>query len=203
SRPELRLAVPPGSVVSPRFIRQNGCLAAAAWKRIKQQAALYGLTPSVVLLTAFSEVIATWSKSRRFSINLTLSNRLPLHPQVNEVIGDFTSFIPLAIEHSASDSVELCAGTVQEQLCEDIKYRSFNGVEIVRELIRAQGLESNFCFPVVFTSLLGQSQPQGERGNRFWMGKVQYGISQTPQVWLDHQVIEQDGDLVFHWDAVE
>src|SRR5262249_9755967 len=31
----------------------------------------------------------------------------------------------------------------------------------------------------------------------------QYGISQTPQVWLDHQVIEQDGDLVFHWDAVE
>ena len=29
--------------------------------------------------------------SPRFTLNLTLFNRLPLHPQVNELVGDFTS----------------------------------------------------------------------------------------------------------------
>ncbi|HEX9966946.1 MAG TPA: amino acid adenylation domain-containing protein, partial [Solirubrobacterales bacterium] len=35
------------------------------------------------------------------------------------------------------------------------------------------------------------------------LGANVYGITQTPQVWLDHQVFEQDGALVLHWDAVE
>jgi amino acid adenylation domain-containing protein len=30
-----------------------------------------------------------------------------------------------------------------------------------------------------------------------------YNISQTPQVWIDHQVHEHGGALVFNWDAVE
>ena len=201
--PELPLAVPPGSVTSPHFTRRSAQLDATTWEGLKERATLHGITPSVVLLTAFSEVIATWSKSRRFSLNVTLVNRLPLHPQVNRVIGDFTSFIPLAIEPVASDSFELRAGMSQGQLCEDIERRSFNGVEIGRELMRAAGGESNFCFPIVFTSLLGHSQRRDERADKFWMGKVRYGISQTPQVWLDHQVVEQDGALVFHWDAVE
>ena len=119
------------------------------------------------------------------------------------MIGDFTSFIPLAIEHSASDSFELRAGTLQGQLFEDVERRSFNGVEIVRELVRAKGMESNFCFPIVFTSLLGQNKRRDDYADKFWMGTVRYGISQTPQVWLDHQVVEQDGALVFQWDAVE
>src|SRR5262245_151065 len=69
--------------------------------------------------------------------------------------------------------------------------------------MRAKGLESNFCFPIVFTSLLGQNKRRDDYADKFWMGTVRYGISQTPQVWLDHQVVEQDGALVFHWDAVE
>jgi amino acid adenylation domain-containing protein len=201
--PELPLAVLPVSVTSPRFARRSARLEPAGWERFKERAAFYGLTPSVVLLTAFSEVIATWSKRQRFSLNVTLTNRLPLHPQVNQVIGDFTAFIPLAIEHSVSDSFELRAGTLQGQLCEHLQRRSFNGVEIGRELMRTGGVESDFCFPVVFTSLLGQSRRRSEHSETFWMGKVRYGISQTPQVWLDHQVIEEDGALVFHWDVVE
>ncbi len=64
--------------------------------------------------------------------------------------------------------------------------------------------------PVVFTSTLNQaekvdpeteaepaeSRPEGGGG---WV----YGISQTPQVWLDHQVSETLGALSYKWDAVE
>ena len=54
--------------------------------------------------------------------------------------------------------------------------------------------------PIVFTSTLTQ-----ERRTRAVsaLGTMVYGISQTPQVWLDHQVSEQEGMLVLNWDAVE
>jgi len=201
--PELPLALPPASVTAPRFTRRSARLEAEPWERLKERAALHSFTPSIVLLTAFSEVIATWSKSRRFSINVTLTNRPPSHPPFAQALGDFTSFLPLAIEHSDSDSFELRAGTLQGRLCEDVERRAFNGVEIGRELMRAKGRESNICFPIVFTSLLSQGQRRDEYADKFWMGTVRYGISQTPQVWLDHQVVEQDGALVFHWDAIE
>jgi len=201
--PELPLAVNPRSLVSTRFTRRSARLEAPIWQSLKERASLYGLTPSVILLTAYSQIIATWSKSPRFALNVTLVNRLPSHPQVNGVIGDFTSFIPLAIEHSAADSFELHAGTLQARLCEDMEHRCFNGVQVGRELMRARGAQSGSCFPVVFTSLLGQGQRRDHHADKFWMGNVIYGISQTPQVWLDHQVIEEDGALVLHWDAVE
>jgi amino acid adenylation domain-containing protein len=201
--PELPFAVNPRSVISTRFTRRSARLEAPVWQILKEQASLHGFTPSVVLLTAYSQIIATWSKSPRFALNVTLMNRLPLHPQVNRVIGDFTSFIPLAVEHSGEDSFELHAGAIQGQLCEDMERCRFNGVQVGRELRRARGEESATCFPVVFTSLLGQSQQHGDHADKFWMGDVIYGISQTPQVWLDHQVVEEDGALAFHWDAVE
>ena len=35
-----------------------------------------------------------------------------------------------------------------------------------------------------------------------WLGEMVYGLSQTPQVWLDHQVWEEQGALAFNWDAI-
>ncbi len=39
------------------------------------------------------------ARSPRFTLNLTLFNRLPLHPQVNALVGDFTSLILLEVGH--------------------------------------------------------------------------------------------------------
>ena len=36
-----------------------------------------------------------------------------------------------------------------------------------------------------------------------WMGDVVYSITQTPQVWIDHQVFEESGVLAFNWDVVD
>ena len=35
------------------------------------------------------------------------------------------------------------------------------------------------------------------------LGEIVYNITQTPQVWLDHQIFEEDGGLRFNWDVVE
>ncbi len=206
--PELPLARSPASLGRPRFERHAGYLPRAAWSRLKERASRSGLTPSGVLLAAFSEVLAAWSKSPRFTINLTLFNRLPLHPQVNELIGDFTSLTLLAVDTSQAGGFEARARRTQAQLWEDLDHRTVSGVRVLRELARGQGGAARAFMPVVFTSTLnvinqgqqdGTDGPDAEEEPR---DDGRYEISQTPQVWLDHQVREERGRLFYNWDVV-
>src|SRR5438132_610847 len=87
----------------------------------------------------------------------------------------------------------------------DIEHRSVGGVAVLRELARIQGKSNQPLMPVVFTSILGQQSASDEAAEipLFDRKDVVYGISQTPQVWLDHQVVERAGGLHYNWDAVE
>src|SRR6185312_14206112 len=104
--PDLPLACDPGSIGAPRFERLSGELSEPEWTRIKAGAASRNLTPTALLLTAYSEVLATWSKQRRFTLNLPMANRLPLHPQVEEIIGDFTSVTLLEVDAGGEATFE-------------------------------------------------------------------------------------------------
>ncbi|NEQ47690.1 MAG: amino acid adenylation domain-containing protein [Leptolyngbya sp. SIOISBB] len=198
--PDLPLAGAPSTLEQPRFERRSGQLATAAWARFKQRASQAGLTPSGALLAAFSEVLALWSRHPRFTLNLTLFNRLPLHSDVNRLVGDFTSSLLLAVDNLGSDSFVVRARRLQAQLWEDLQHRTVSGVQVLRELARTQQRSGAALMPVVFTSTLNQTRP--DTGNRPWQAEVVYGLSQTSQVYLDHQVSEIEGALVFNWDAI-
>ena len=205
--PELPLARTPGSLGRPRFVRHTARLPRAAWSRLKERASRAGLTSSGVLLAAYAEVLAAWSKSPRFTVNLTLFNRLPLHPQVDAVVGDFTSLTLLAVDGAAPGTFEERARRIQGQLWEDLDHRLVSGVRVMRELVRGQGI-ARAAMPVVFTSTLGLAAPQaaegaGGDGDDRMPGEGGYEISQTPQVWIDHQVSELGGRLTCNWDVVE
>jgi amino acid adenylation domain-containing protein len=79
----------------------------------------------------------------------------------------------------------------------------------MRELARTQGGLARAFMPVVFTSTLGltPSRPEAEApeadADLGGLGQEGYAISQTPQVWIDHQVTEQHGRLGYNWDVVE
>ncbi|HJT56498.1 MAG TPA: amino acid adenylation domain-containing protein [Ktedonobacteraceae bacterium] len=199
--PELPLAQNPAALKDPRFVRRTGRLEPDAWSRLKSKAAAAGLTHSALLLAAFAEVLTTWSKSPRFTINLTLFNRLPLHPQVNDIVGDFTSLTLLEVENTQPGAFQDRARRLQERLWEDLDHRYVSGVRVLRELMRTREGTLRAVMPIVFTSTLSQQVPAAREPSP--LGKMVYGISQTPQVWLDHQVGEQSGALVFNWDAVE
>ncbi|MEO0491507.1 MAG: AMP-binding protein, partial [Cyanobacteria bacterium J06659_2] len=150
------------------------------------------------------EVLATWSKTRRFSLNLTTFNRLPIHPEVQSIIGDFTSLTLLAVDYSGSDDFWQRAKQVQLQLWQDLENSYVSGVRVLRELARSAESGNRMTMPVVFTSLL--ANPQLKRESAFstdWLGQMVHSIAQTPQVWLDHQVYEEAGALVLNWDAVQ
>jgi len=200
--PELPLAKSPGAVSNPRFVRRSGRLEPQVWQRLRRAGARRGLTPSGLLLAAFSEVLAVWSKSPRFTLTLTLFQRLSLHPQVADIVGDFTSVTLLAVDAPRDTPFAMRAQRLQERLWMDLDHDHVSGVRILRELGRTGGGQS-WAMPVVFTSTLAleRSAPP-ETGETAEIETV-YSITQTPQVWLDHQVSEQGDALVYFWDAVE
>lgn len=201
--PDLPLAHNPGELKDPRFTHRHARVSAPTWTRLKQRAAQAGLTPSVICLAAFGEVLARWSRHPRFTINLTLFNRPPLHPQINDIVGDFTSLTLLEIDASGAPAFRDLAQKIQQQLWRDLDHRHFSGVQVLRELVRTGQRSSGAIMPVVFTSTLALESRHESRSPVIFDGEVVYGISQTPQVWLDHGIVEEAGELVLNWNAVE
>lgn len=197
--PELPLAKNPESILQPRFERLQAKLDCGTWNQLKNKAKKMGITPSSLLLSAYAETLCLWSKSPKFTINVTLFNRLPLHKEIQNVIGDFTSLVLVEVDHTAGQTfLERCLN-IQTRLTNDVSCSHFDGVEVQRELAKMLGKHQYVTMPVVFTSTLGVRQ----QDHTEWLGKMMYNITQTPQVWLDHQVQEQEGELLFNWDIVE
>lgn len=200
--PDLPLAKRPSDLQHHRCKRYEGGLEKSVWQALKKKATQSGLTPSGVLLAAFSEILAVWSKIPRFTINLALFNRLPMHPQVSHILGDFTSVTLLEADHSIPKSFSDQAVQLQQQLWRDLEHRYFSGVRVVRELSRKRGAAPS-AMPVIFTSTLGFSSLGQDTRTFSHFGKLVYGISQASQAWIDVQVWEEDDTLTFNWDVVE
>ncbi|MFY9528962.1 MAG: amino acid adenylation domain-containing protein [Candidatus Acidiferrales bacterium] len=201
--PELPLATNTPSITRPEFKRRHVRMDAAIWQSLKERSARLSLTPAGILLAAYADVLAIWSKNPRFTINLTLFNRLPLHKQVNDIIGDFTSVTLLEVDNSGSKAFEGCAKRLQEQLWQDLDHRYFSGVRVMRELTRSQRVGPRAIMPVVFTSLLNLGDGNEGTLGAGRLGQTVYGISQTPQLYLDCIVHEEGQELVINWDAVD
>ncbi|MFV2114777.1 amino acid adenylation domain-containing protein, partial [Micromonospora sp. LOL_025] len=202
--PQLPLERQPESVGRPRFTRYDEVVPAERWSRLKAVAGRHGVTPSVLLVTAFAQVLARWSRQSRFTLSLPLFNRLPLHPGINAVIGDFTSLVLLEVDVAAGVDFVTRARTVQEQLWQDIDHSAVSGVRVNRELARARGTR-HAALPVVFNSTLAEAAPDvGDSGLAAALGgEVLHGITQTPQVWIDHTVLEAGGRLHVNWDSID
>ena len=198
--PELPLAQEPAQIVQTRTQRRAARLDRPTWVRLQQRGQQQGLTANGVLLAAFAEVLTVWSKQPIFTLNLTLFNRLPLHPEVDAVVGDFTTINLLAVDNSQPAPFGERAQRLQKQLWADLDHQIFSGVQVLRELAHQRSATaSGVQMPIIFTSGLGFDAGQGFHP----FGKLVYGSSQTPQAWLDHIVIEEAGELAFHWDTVE
>jgi len=186
--------------LAPRFARLSGRLARDAWERIKHRAARSGVTPTAVALTAFCEVLARWSESRSFTVNLPTMRRAPVHPDVDRIVGEFTTVTLLSVQIAAEETFAERVREIQRRLWCDLAHADFCGVEVLREL-RRRGKPHEFV-PVVFTSLLGMELQEPEATILGWGAASRYGIVQTPQTVLDHHLGEIAGELRFNWDAV-
>ncbi|MFE7312363.1 amino acid adenylation domain-containing protein [Streptomyces sp. NPDC057555] len=202
--PELPLATAPEGIDRPHFVRRSGTLDRADWSVLKARAAAFGLTPSSVLLAAFAETVTRWSRRPHYSLMLTVFQREPVHPEVDLIVGDFTALSVLEVDHRTAAPFADRAGALHRLLWADLDHAQVGGVQVMREWARQHGRPPQLLTPVVFTSNLPQATaPDAAEAGRTPLGELGYGITQTPQVHLDHQVAERNGGLVFNWDAVD
>ncbi len=187
-----------------KFTRRRFRLNNEQWNKLKSKSARLGITPSCLLLSAFSEVLALWSKQPHFTLNMTFFNRLPMHPDVYKLVGDFTSLTLLEVDLRIAKPFKQRAADIQRQFMQDFQHHLVSGVEVMREWSKRKGYSLQAAMPVVFTSCLVLNSAEGDDAGLIEsFGELIYGISQTPQVWLDNQVMEDKHGLVFNWDAVE
>ncbi|MFG3054550.1 amino acid adenylation domain-containing protein [Kitasatospora sp. NPDC048239] len=191
--PLLPLAVDQAGLDTVRFDRRELRLDADTWRAVREAGAAHGLTPAGTLLAVYAWILGAWAEDPDFAISVTFFDRPPLHPEVDRVVGDFTS-ARLVRAAPAADLGTFATG-VQRRLWEALDGRARDAVRCVRALRR---LGRPHTFPVVFTSTLGLDVPA--RGS---LGEVVYALTQTSQVWLDHKVREDAGELVSTWDFVD
>jgi amino acid adenylation domain-containing protein len=184
------------TLIKPRFNHYIGSLEPRRWEALKTRATEAGLTPSSVMCAAFAEILAYWSKDPRFTINLTQFRRFPLHPDVNKIIGDFTSTILLEIDWSSDTAFLGRARKLTEQLWTDMDHSHVSGVRVLRDLAKSR--RTPLLMPVVFTSAL-RDLGQGTS----WAGTMGYFVTETSQVYLDNRIAESNGALVYGWDVLE
>ncbi|SDQ31259.1 non-ribosomal peptide synthetase [Pseudovibrio sp. Tun.PSC04-5.I4] len=202
--PDLPLVKQPESISNPRFTRRKLTLEEPKWSAIKANGRKHGITPSGILLTAFAQVLANWSRSPRFTLSLPIFNRQPLHPHINNLIGDFTSIVLLEVMSDAGKSFVDNSKAVQRQLWKDMDHSEVSGVRVLRELTRQRG-EQQTAIPIVFNSTLVEMIPDQEEItlSSAMDARNVHTITQTPQVWLDHTIMEIDGELYFNWDSID
>ncbi|MFC6433190.1 amino acid adenylation domain-containing protein [Nocardiopsis tropica] len=199
--PALPLVADPSTVEHPRFTRRRRPLRARDWEAITDKARAHGLTPSVVLLTCYAEVLSAWSDHPEVAVNLTLFNRQPVHPHIDLIMGDFTSVSLLGYEPRAGEPWPAAAHRLQRVMSEDLDHREASVTWLLQELAKRTGAV-DAAMPVVFSSSVGVGDRTVKDLSDGFPEKV-WGISQTPQVLLDNQVTESQGGVMVTWDAIE
>ena len=169
-------------------------------RRRTPRAPPHGLTPPRAVATPFSEVLAAWSGQPRFLLNVPMFDRRGSHPDIDLLVGDFTSSVLLDVDLTEPGSFTEHARRLQDRMHTDAAHSDYSGVEVLRDLSRLGG--EQVLAPVVFTSALNLGE-LFDAGVRKSFGKPAWIISQGPQVLLDAQVTEVDGGLLVNWDVRE
>lgn len=192
-RPELPLS---NKNVNGEFYRLSTVLQKEKWDVLKRISAEYGITPSNVLLTSFSEVLYRWGKENKFTINLTINKKAFLDSRYAETLGEFTDTTLVEVNAGQKRSLAEKCRSIQNELLNNLKYSAYDGVAVQRDWTKEHDFLMGTAFPIVFTSLLGAADMLDIPG------RISYGLTQTPQVWLDYQVSEIAGQLYLNWDVL-
>lgn len=183
-----------------RSVRRWHWFDAAAREALFAAARSHGVTPAMAFAASYAGTLARWSTSRRFLLNLPMFGREPFHPQVDMLVGDFTSSLMLDVDLTQADSPLSRAVAVQQALHSSARHLGYSGLSVLRDLSRHRGVQT--LAPFVFTSGLGLGDLFGGEVTEIFGAPV-WTISQGPQVLLDAQVTPLGGGLLVNWDVRE
>ncbi|HYI12096.1 MAG TPA: amino acid adenylation domain-containing protein [Thermoanaerobaculia bacterium] len=177
-----------------RFFRYEHRLDEAAWNAFQERAAARGLRRVPAIIAAFSEVLARWAARRDFTLNLTAGKLRP-EAAAEGILGEFSSNLLLTVDCRTEAPFAERARAIGAQLARDLEHVAVSGVEVISALSRRRN--ERVLMPVVFTSLIHRHASFEP------FGRFVSGITRTPQVTLDCQILEDGHGLYLSWDVVE
>lgn len=195
--PSLPVKMAAKDITKPVFDRCRHYISNERWAKIKDTLSGYGITPSTFLMTAYGILLAYYSNTDTVTLNVTTFSRFPFDEAVNNMIGDFTSVMLVDI-NSRGRCSDICR-KIQEKITENLEYKLYDGVSVIRSIAKKNGRSGELIFPYVFTGMIFENQ---EIFNIENIGDVVYSVSQTSQVYLDCQVMSDNNGISITWDYV-
>jgi amino acid adenylation domain-containing protein len=191
-------AIPQAAGADPRrrsrLHRRELLFPAAVWGELMARLGARGLTATTALTAVHAEVLAYWSGSRHFLLNNMITHRLPLHPQLKELIGNFASLYPLEVDWRPDEPFHARVRRLQAQVLRDVEHVHWSGVKVLQALNREHGTPGRAVCPFAVGSALfvGRSD------------RPAHSTLETPQTTLDCEFWElPDGRLWVVWDVIE
>ncbi|GAA3150554.1 non-ribosomal peptide synthetase [Streptomyces rameus] len=164
------------------------------WSALRQRAAERHLTTTNVLSAVQAEVLSYWSGSRHFLLNNMITHRLPLHPQLPDVLGNFASLYPLEVDWRPDEPFEARVRRLQDRVLADAEHGYWSGVKVLQALNQARRTPGRAVCPFAIGSALfvgPQDRPVASR-------------LETPQTLIDCEFWDlTDGRLWVVWDVIE
>lgn len=159
-----------------------------------------GITPAMAVAASYAGTLARWSTNRRFLLNLPMFGREQFHPDVDKLVGDFTSSLMLDVDLTDADTPRARCRVLQETLHAAAGHSSYSGLSVLRDLTRHHG--SPVLAPIVYTSAIGLGDLFAGKVTEHF-GRPVWTISQGPQVLLDAQATPVAEGLMINWDTRE
>ncbi|MCP9276687.1 non-ribosomal peptide synthetase [Mycolicibacterium arenosum] len=200
------LPEPPALPLVPRSDQRNPLRTVRLWHvfDVETRDALFaaahqrGITPAMAVAATYANALARWSTNSRFLLNLPMFGREPYHPDVDKLVGDFTSSLMLDIDLTNAATAAQRARVVQEVLHATATHSSVSGLNVLRDLSRHRGAQT--LATIVYTSALGLGDLfAGDVTDQF--GEPVWTISQGPQVLIDAQATPLANGLMINWDV--
>ena len=181
-----------------KFIRREAYIEPIKWEAIKDIASKNNLTITSLLIGVYAEAIREVSENENFTINVTRFNRPQIDKEINEILGDFTTLLLLEINNAKYEKLLDRFKEIQKRLINDLNHELFSGIEMQKELRKVE-TDKLVLMPIVFTSGIGINSWDDDKS----LGKIVYGLSQTPQVFLDNQALVYNDGLKIYWDSID
>ena len=191
-------------LVAPTMRRLHTRLSREDTQRLSSAARNAEVSVSAVLLTLYACSLSLWSLDDAVGVNVTTYNRDSDVAPAEGVFGDFTGSVLLGFSELGTRNLKDLVQETQRRLIDHMEM-GYSGVRLIGEISGRRGLWGQAVAPFVYTSLLfGRGDRAAEEVvSPSVLGDVVYAVSQTPQVLLDHQVLDTGGRLSIAWDFVE
>lgn len=166
--------------------------------KLEEQAIQCHVSPFDVMLTAFAETLALYSRTQKFVINIPYTYRPDIAENIEYMLGECANFFLYDFERKRGETLRDTLLRVHEEIILLQDNIDYPGEEIVREKMKTAQSYGEQLSPVVFTSLLDVPY------KKMKSFRQKYIDTHTSQIWIDAVVFRgDDDDCIFSWDCVE